>query len=207
MTSGASRYQSLLQAIELHGWVVLADFISPELVAAMREELLQLDEQDQLNRAAIGRELGEHVNNRIRGDYISWFDEKQLSPTQRLYFEEMQQLQDVLNQHFFLGLIESEFMYAAYPAGNFYARHIDQHADNDARVMTVITYLNPSWDESKGGLLRIYLKDGSSADVVPHAATTVCFLSDEFEHEVLPASETRYSVTGWMRRRVLDTPA
>jgi len=29
--------------------------------------------------------------------------------------------------------------------------------------------------------------------------TIVCFMSDEFWHEVLPANKTRMSITGWFR--------
>jgi SM-20-related protein len=38
-------------------------------------------------------------------------------------------------------------------------------------------------------------------DVLPVAGTLVCFLSDRFEHEVLPATRERLSLTGWFRRR------
>ena len=31
--------------------------------------------------------------------------------------------------------------------------------------------------------------------------TLVCFLSERFEHEVLPATRSRWSLTGWFRSR------
>ena len=38
-------------------------------------------------------------------------------------------------------------------------------------------------------------------DVLPVAGTLVCFLSDRFDHEVLPATRERLALTGWFRRR------
>jgi SM-20-related protein len=36
--------------------------------------------------------------------------------------------------------------------------------------------------------------------VLPEGGTLVCFLSDRFHHEVLPARRERLSVTGWFTR-------
>jgi SM-20-related protein len=38
--------------------------------------------------------------------------------------------------------------------------------------------------------------------VSPCAPTLVAFLSERFEHEVLPARRERLSLTGWFGRRV-----
>ena len=35
--------------------------------------------------------------------------------------------------------------------------------------------------------------------VTPSFATLVCFLSERFPHEVLPAKRPRYSIAGWYR--------
>ena len=35
--------------------------------------------------------------------------------------------------------------------------------------------------------------------VCPAAGTMVIFLSEEFPHEVLPATQDRYSIAGWFR--------
>jgi SM-20-related protein len=40
--------------------------------------------------------------------------------------------------------------------------------------------------------------------VLPQGGRLVAFLSDRFEHEVLPARRERMSFTGWFRRRSLD---
>ena len=60
------------------------------------------------------------------------------------------------------------------------------------------------WRAEDGGQLRLYLdesRDEEFHDVMPEGGTLVCFLSDGFWHEVLPATRARLSLTGWFRRR------
>jgi SM-20-related protein len=38
-------------------------------------------------------------------------------------------------------------------------------------------------------------------DVLPQGGRLLTFLSERFEHEVLPAHRERISLTGWFRRR------
>ncbi|MFP5505881.1 MAG: 2OG-Fe(II) oxygenase, partial [Gammaproteobacteria bacterium] len=45
--------------------------------------------------------------------------------------------------------------------------------------------------------------EGESIDVLPQGGTFVCFLSDRFHHEVLPATRERMSVTGWFKVRAV----
>ena len=71
-------------------------------------------------------------------------------------------------------------------------------------MVSVVYYLNADWQPQDGGALRLYLDDGSHRDVLPHAGRMVLFLSDRFEHEVLPATRERMSIACWMRRREPD---
>jgi SM-20-related protein len=89
-----------------------------------------------------------------------------------------------------------------YPIGSFYKRHLDQFKKDDKRKLSVICYLNTDWKESEGGQLRIYLPNGST-DIFPLAGRLVCFRSDLLEHEVLPATRERLSLTGWLLDRVI----
>ncbi len=72
------------------------------------------------------------------------------------------------------------------------------------RAISVALYLNENWGEAEGGCLRIYTGGGASQDVSPRGGRLVAFLSDRFEHEVLPATRDRLSFTGWYRRRPLE---
>jgi hypothetical protein len=84
-----------------------------------------------------------------------------------------------------------------------YRRHRDRFHDDDERVLSCALYLNESWADADGGALRIYLDGGAARDILPVGGTLVCFLSDRFEHKVLPATHERLALTGWLRRRAL----
>jgi SM-20-related protein len=64
-----------------------------------------------------------------------------------------------------------------------------------------VLYLNFGWTPADGGALRIFLGPGEIRDVMPVAGTFVCFHSERYEHEVLPAQRERLAVTGWFLRR------
>jgi SM-20-related protein len=110
-----------------------------------------------------------------------------------------------LNRELQLGLFELEAHFAAYPPGAFYRRHRDQQTGSNIRVVSCVLYLNSDWKGADdGGQLRLYLDSEQSAnyqDVPPEGGTLVCFMSERFWHEVLPASRLRLSLTGWFRRR------
>ena len=81
-----------------------------------------------------------------------------------------------------------------YPPGAFYRRHLDRFASDDRRALSCVLYLNEAWRAEDGGALRLYLP-GRHRDVLPRAGTLVAFLSERFEHEVLPAQRERLSLT------------
>ena len=62
--------------------------------------------------------------------------------------------------------------------------------------MTAIFYPNPDWRPEHGGLLRLYLKEGT-VEVAPSLDRLVVFLSEQLEHEVLPTHAPRLALTAW----------
>lgn len=198
----SKKIENILNDIERQGWSVQENYFPIALVKQLNETLSTLQQQGGLKQAGIGREKKYHIEESIRSDKISWFDDNQLSSAQQDYLKLIQQLQDAFNQKFFLGLFELEIHFALYMKGAFYKRHLDQHKNQDSRVLTLITYLNEDWLEGEGGELQLYLDNGDSISVLPKAGTLVCFMSAEFEHEVLPAKRERASLTGWFRKRV-----
>lgn len=196
-----TKIENILDDLEQQGWSVQEHFFSTELTQQLKETLTSFRQQGIFKQAGIGRKNDFHVEQSIRNDEITWFDEKNLTESQEKYLNITQQLQDAINQHFYLGLFELEVHFALYPANAFYKRHLDQHKNQDARILTVITYLNENWNKEDGGELQLYLKDGKTVSVLPNAGTLVCFMSAEFEHEVLPARRERASLTGWFRKR------
>lgn len=179
------------------GWIVIPNFLSKEELQHLQQ--LASQRRDTFVAAGVGREAAHQVRQDIRGDAVLWIenDDAEMSEAN----QRMADLQTCLNRELFLGLAELEWHFARYPVGSFYQRHLDQHRNQDTRVVTVVQYLNDNWTEVDGGQLRIYLDDENHIDVTPHGGTLVVFLSNRFEHEVLPAQRERLSLTGWYRRR------
>ena len=197
-----TKIENILDDLEQQGWSVQEHFFSIELIQQLKDTLTSLRQQGRFKQAGIGRENNLHIEQSIRSDEISWFSEKNLNESQRKFLNITRQLQDAINQKFYLGLFELEVHFALYPPEAFYKRHLDQHKNQDSRVLTVITYLNENWNKEDGGELQLYLKNGNTLSVVPKAGTLVCFMSADFEHEVLPAKRERASLTGWFRKRI-----
>ena len=120
----------------------------------------------------------------------------------------MDDLRRTLNRELFLGLAEYEAHYAYYEPGSFYRRHVDRHgfdaegAGCGQRVISTVCYVNESsWPADAGGELVLYAEDLGPLKVTPEAGTLVVFRSDNLAHEVLPATQQRLSIAGWMRTR------
>ena len=195
------KIENILKDLEQQGWSVQEHFFSEQLISELKETLTSLRQKGILKQAGIGRKNDFHIEQSIRSDEISWFDENNINESQEKFLSITRQIQDAINQHFFLGLFELEVHFALYSPNAFYKRHIDQHKNQDTRVLTLITYLNENWSDEDGGELQLYLKNSEAVSVSPNAGTLVCFFSADFEHEVLPAKRERASLTGWFRKR------
>lgn len=156
----------------------------------------------QFKKARIGKSQEKQINESIRGDYIQWIDGGTTQKAVELYLNRLRQLMEFVNRTLYLSLKDLEVHRTIYPIGSFYKRHLDQFKKDDKRKLSVICYLNTDWKESEGGQLRIYLPNGST-DIFPLAGRLVCFCSDLLEHEVLPATRERLSLTGWLLDRVI----
>jgi SM-20-related protein len=146
-------------------------------------------------KAGISKQV--QVNEAIRGDYIQWIDKASAPEAASVYLHRLDELIRYLNRNLFLSLKDAEVHYTFYPPGTFYKRHLDQFKQDDHRKLSVICYLNNDWKAEHGGALRMYLP-GRTRDVLPEAGRLVCFRSDRIEHEVLPATRERLSLTGWL---------
>ena len=180
-----------------NGFAIIDDFLSPSEV----QSILQLDVFKngllQFKKAGIGKSLDKQINEAIRGDYIQWVDRTSALPPVQVYLSKLNELISFVNQNLFLSLKDYEVHMTIYPTGSYYKRHLDQFKKDDHRKLSVICYLNEDWKEEEGGQLRVYLPD-TSLDVLPLSGRLVCFRSDQLEHEVLPATRPRLSLTGWI---------
>ena len=191
------RFESIADGLAGDGYAVSDQFLSQSEV----EGILGLkDFRDGLatfRKAGIGKNQDLQINEAIRGDYIQWLDKSTAPPETMIYLNRLQTLIQYLNEALFLSLKDYEVHMTIYPAGSYYKRHLDQFKKDDHRRLSVICYLNNDWKEEHGGQLRMYLPKGEK-DLLPVAGRLVCFRSDLIEHEVLPATRERMSLTGWI---------
>ena len=173
-------------------------FASGAEVFALRECARTRELRGDFAPARIGRQGAERRRDHIRGDFTSWLSEP-LLPPERTLLERLEDLRLQLNREAFLGLLELELHYAKYPAGAAYSRHVDQPQGSTQRKLSLVLYLNPAWQSTDGGVLRIHAADDRFVDVEPIAGRLVCFLTSGREHEVLRAECERLSISGWFR--------
>ena len=180
---------------------MVREFLPEATIAALRGEALRRDTAGMLAAAATGHGAGRQVREDIRGDRIGWLDEGSPAPVERALFAALEALRVEANRELLLGLWRYEGHYALYPPGAHYARHRDRFQDDDARVLSLVLYLNEAWQTNEGGVLRIHRPGGIPRDVLPDGGTLVAFIAAQFEHEVLPATRPRLAVSGWFRTR------
>jgi len=149
--------------------------------------------------AGIGRGKDFLKTEFVRTDEICWITGE--SDAGCKWIDWTSRLQRFLNQRLYLGLFSFESHYAHYSPGAYYRRHYDTFRGEANRVLSIVTYLNPGWGNTDGGELVLYRddQDREGLKIVPLYGTIVIFLSEEFPHEVLPASRDRFSVAGWFR--------
>lgn len=185
------------------GFAVVDNFLTPEEV----KNILALNEFkntiSDFKKAGIGKKQDLQINESIRGDYIYWIDKISAPLAAKVYLNKLNDLVQFLNQNLFLSLKDYEVHMTIYPVGSFYKRHLDQFKADDHRKLSVICYLNNDWSEEHGGQLRLHFET-QTLDILPLAGRLVCFRSDQLEHEVLPATKQRLSLTGWMLDQIVD---
>lgn len=194
-------FEIIADGLAEKGFAVVDNFLSDGEVA----DILATDEfrGGVLHFKKAGTGLGKQINEGVRGDYIRWVDKASASAPVSAYLTRIDSLIGFLNQHLFLSLKDYEVHMTSYPPGSFYKRHLDQFRTDDHRRLSIICYLNPNWNESDGGQLRMFMPNGP-IDFLPLAGRLVCFRSDLIEHEVLPATRERLSITGWLLDQVAD---
>jgi SM-20-related protein len=189
--------RSLVEGIALHGFAVVTEALSGQLVDALRDKARALDAQGLLAPARVGRDRGDGV----RGDRIHWLDDVFDDAAESALRALLEELRVACNRALLLGLVDFEGHYALYPPGTQYPRHRDRFREDDRRVLSLVLYLNEAWAPRDGGALRLFVDEANAIEVAPEGGTVVVFLAGDFDHEVLPARKPRWSLAGWFRRR------
>jgi SM-20-related protein len=199
-------FESIADGIAEQGFSITDNFLS----SAEIKQILDLpeyrdEELSTFKQAGIGKSSDKVIVEVIRGDYIKWIDKKTAAPPVATYLEKLDSLISFINQSLFLSLKDYEVHLTQYPVGTYYKRHLDQFKKDDHRKLSVILYLNQNWLPEHGGSLRMYLEH-DRLETLPIAGRLVCFRSDVIEHEVLPATRERRSITGWLLDQPIDIP-
>jgi len=200
-----SAAEAIADRLAADGNAVVDNFLSrEEEVRRLRSAAAEAYAAGAFKKAGIGR--FRQVVEEIRGDFIQWVDPQKADAYQRALLGSLAELGRALNRRCYLGLKGMEIHQAVYPPGKGYRRHLDVLRGSNSRKVSIVLYLNESWMAEDGGILRLYLPAAGgeqSFDIMPLGGRLACFLSEEIEHEVLPATRERYSITGWLK----DTPS
>jgi len=196
-----SQYEHIADGLATGGYAIVDDFLSLSEVNSILATEEFGNALDQFRKAGTGQDR--QINATIRGDYIQWLDRRSASHEVTVYLKKLEGLLVFLNRALFLSLKDFEIHKTVYPSGAHYERHLDQFREHDHRRLSIICYLNVGWEERDGGQLRLFLPAGPF-DIYPQAGRLVCFRSNALEHEVLPATRNRLSITGWILDQLVE---
>ncbi len=177
---------------------VTENFLSIPLAAHLKENLLALYAQGELQHAGTGNNAQAHQNKLVRSDMIYWLDRAHNDVHENSFFDLMDLFVAHLNSTCYTGITGYEFHYALYPAGSFYRKHRDQFRNNSSRQYSMIMYMNADWQAGDGGELSIHHADHLQ-NISPLNGKSVFLKSNELEHEVLLTHKPRMSITGWLK--------
>ncbi|MGH8106627.1 MAG: 2OG-Fe(II) oxygenase, partial [Arenimonas sp.] len=163
---------------------------------------LQHEAEHRLKLASVGHNEGKTLSS-LRGDSTLWLDDARCGEASKSFLLALEALRESLSRSMMLGLETVEAHFAVYPEGAAYARHRDRFRDDDLRILSLVCYLNADWPDDAGGAIRLHLDEGMH-DIQPRMGTSIIFLSEEMDHEVLPSTQTRYSIAAWFHRREIQ---
>jgi SM-20-related protein len=186
--------------LRVEGVSIRDGFIDAPRMRALLDCLAARRAHGELGAARVGNQSKLERREGIRGDFTCWIEEP-LFPAERALLEDLEGVRQELNREFFLGLLELELHYAVYPPGAGYSRHLDQPQGRTQRKLSMVLYLNEGWQPESGGALRMFDGAAGYRDIDPIGGRLVCFMTADKEHQVLPASRERVSISGWFRAR------
>ena len=189
-------FESIVDDIYQQGFSIQPNAL-PDSLSLQLLQQLKRTQQSQFKQAGIGRGDFNAVNDFVRKDKIFWLEPE--LPEYQEWFLWTEALKAYLNRELFLGLQSIESHFAHYEPNDFYKKHLDAFKGDTNRKLSLVTYLNPNWQPHYGGELVIYPNDDNlqAIKVTPQLGTIAIFLSEDFPHEVLPATQNRYSIASW----------
>jgi SM-20-related protein len=192
----------IVQEIRRSGWCHTLNVLTPEELSLLTSFFT--DHENEFRPAMVGPQGQKAFAPTVRGDSTFWLDPLQPEPLFQRIFHLLEDLREKLNRECFLNLKQFECHLAHYPPGTFYKKHLDRFETSSSRSFSFIFYLHEEWKPEQGGELVLYDKEGDLLQKIdPVPGSMVCFLSDEFPHEVLMSKFERRSLTGWMHTKII----
>jgi len=219
-----------IETLEKEQFLVVKNFLPPSLLLSLRSDHRFLRSSDRFVPSGIGddKTLATSIRN---GE--SLFLSRNLSggdeDCRSSLHSSVDEIADCLNDHMgegeIINLATTELLYAYYPRGGFYSKHVDSlpNSVSAMRCWSFLIYLNENWKKGDGGELRVHHSglpplrcfdedivvtsdSGQYFDVQPVGGALVIFKSSTCLHEVLPTlSDERIAVVGWFNRKVSST--
>jgi len=207
---------SSLAALRTNGWAATPDFLQPAEVERLRDDIAALRREGRFGAAGVGADSTNRLDGSVRQcEQCFLFPQLKHSgggdqAGRALLYDTLDGLRETLQQstgEALEGLL-TEGLYACYPNGGFYRRHVDSvpGTPQEIRRYSYLLYANTDWTKADGGMLRLHTDGGGEAapagaapsfvDVAPRAGTLVVFRSD-LPHEVLDTAAERLAVAGW----------
>ena len=199
-------WEAVADALAQHHYCCIENYLDAHEVKALLTDIENQRQADNFKKAGIGADHNFTVEKEVRGDYIKWISPDSAAAAAQDFLSRVGALQHELSKRLFIALRYFECHYAIYPPGTFYEKHVDQFKNKDQRIISMACYLNPHWQATHGGALRIYTATNTYVDFAPLAGRLLLFRSDTVAHEVLSTQHERFSITGWLRNRPLDIP-
>lgn len=195
-------FEKIAIALETKGYIALENFLPLDISNALYHQAVNSKESFSKGNILLGVESSRIED--IRRDTTYLIDGK--TQAEIKWFEWTEKLRVYLNEYLNLGLNFFESHLSHHIPGSFYHKHLDGLCSSDDRVVSIISYLNPVWEQSYGG--QLVIDDEKNLDqavcISPKMGTVVVFLSREFPHAVLPTWRDRYSVVGWYQANTLS---
>jgi SM-20-related protein len=173
-------------------------FMNDAMCKNLKKHLQILLADNALKQAGIGNETIAVQDKLFRSDKIYWLDRSHNNAIENNFLDMIDAFVLHLNSTCYTGITSYEFHYAVYEAGSFYAKHLDQFANNNSRKYSMILYLNDAWQQGDGGELCVHHKDRLQY-ITPLNGKGVFFASNVIEHEVILSNKQRMSITGWFK--------
>ncbi|MCB0402746.1 MAG: 2OG-Fe(II) oxygenase [Flavobacteriales bacterium] len=202
MTTYETVAAQLTAGIIEDGYAVVDDLLDLSVFKAIRYRFDELQDEDEFEKAGIGKQLQYTIDKQVRGDFIRWIDPADQTASVYELYRFINAFKVELNRSCYLGIKDMETHYAFYPEGRGYQKHRDRFKTNPHRIVSFVYYLNEGWQAGDGGELVLYDEDERGIKTVEPKANRLAVFLSETVHEVLNCNTERRSITGWL----LDVP-